>query len=41
MDGPYANKKEEVIEKCKDGTAKVSECPNVVVKLGGVGMPRT
>ena len=30
-----------MIEKWKDGIAKVSKCPNVVVKLGGVGMPRT
>ena len=41
MDGPYAEKREEVLETWKDGIAKVSECPNVVLKLGGIGMPRT
>lgn len=41
MDGPYENKREEVIKIWKDGIAKIAECPNVVVKLGGIGMPRT
>lgn len=41
MNGPYENKREEVVKLWKDGIAKISECSNVVVKLGGVGMPRT
>ena len=41
MDGPYADKRDEVLETWKDGIAKVSGCPNIVVKLGGIGMPRT
>ena len=41
MDGPYENKREEVIKIWKDGIAEIAECPNVVVKLGGIGMPRT
>lgn len=41
MDGPYSDKKDEVINIWKDGIASVAECPNVVVKLGGIGMPRT
>ena len=41
MDGPYADKRDAVVEKWKDGIVRISECPNVVVKLGGIGMPRT
>jgi predicted TIM-barrel fold metal-dependent hydrolase len=39
--GPYANKDEEVIEIWKHGISEVAECPNVVVKLGGITQPRT
>ena len=41
MDGPYSDKKDEVISIWREGIASVAECPNVVVKLGGIGMPRT
>jgi L-fuconolactonase len=37
--GPYADAREEIFEQwCKDITA-LAECPNVVVKLGGLAMP--
>ncbi len=38
--GPYDND-DEVLEAWRDGIAAVAECPNVNVKLGGIGMPRT
>ncbi len=37
--GPYAGKREEMFQQWKKGIAKLSTCPNVVVKLGGLGMP--
>jgi len=37
--GPYAEKREEVFEEWKHGIAVLATCPNVVVKLGGLGMP--
>jgi L-fuconolactonase len=37
--GPYAGKREEVFQTWKQGIAALAACPNVVVKLGGVGMP--
>ena len=40
-DGPYANKDEEVLSTWRSGIAAVAQCPNVNVKLGGIGMPRT
>lgn len=39
--GPYAGKREEVFRVWKQGIAALSACQNVVVKLGGMGMPRT
>ena len=39
--GPYANKDEEVLGAWRSGIAAVAACPNVFVKLGGVGMTRT
>jgi len=39
--GPYANRDEEVLGAWRDGLAAVAKCPNVVVKLGGIGQPRT
>ena len=39
--GPYANRDDEVLATWRKGIAAVAECPNVVVKLGGIGMPRT
>ena len=37
--GPYAEKRDEVFEDWKRQIAEIAECPNVVVKLGGLGMP--
>ncbi len=37
--GPYAGKREEVFQVWKRGIAALAVCPNVVVKLGGLGMP--
>ena len=37
--GPYAGRREEVFQQWKNGIAELSACPNVVVKLGGLGMP--
>jgi predicted TIM-barrel fold metal-dependent hydrolase len=39
--GPYANRDEEVMTTWRKGIAAVAECPNISVKLGGIGMPRT
>ena len=38
--GPYAARREEVYEVWRRGIAEVASCPNVVVKLGGLGMLR-
>ena len=38
--GPYANRDDEVIPEWRAGVAAVAKCPNVVLKLGGVGQPR-
>ncbi len=37
--GPYAEKRGEVYQEWKRGIATLATCPNVVVKLGGLGMP--
>jgi predicted TIM-barrel fold metal-dependent hydrolase len=37
--GPYAGRREEVFQVWKRGIAALAACPNVVVKLGGLGMP--
>ena len=39
--GPYANRDDEVMATWRAGVAAVAQCPNVSVKLGGIGMPRT
>jgi predicted TIM-barrel fold metal-dependent hydrolase len=39
--GPYANKDDEVLATWRRGIAAVAACPNVAIKLGGIGMPRT
>ena len=39
--GPYANRDDEVIATWRRGIAAVAACPNVAIKLGGMGMPRT
>ena len=38
--GIYANRDDEVLTLWKQGIASVAACPNVTVKLGGMGMPR-
>ena len=38
--GPYAGR-DDVMDTWRKGIAAVAECPNVVCKLGGIGMPRT
>ncbi len=38
--GPYANRDEEVGAAWRSGIDQVAECPNIIMKLGGVGMPR-
>ena len=39
--GPYAGKDDEVFATWQRGVTAVAECPNVTMKLGGMGMPRT
>jgi len=39
--GPYANRDPEVLAAWRRGIAAVAACPNVVMKLGGLGLPRT
>ncbi|HEU0021541.1 MAG TPA: amidohydrolase family protein [Dehalococcoidia bacterium] len=39
--GPYADRDDEVLATWRAGIAAVAECPNVNVKLGGIGQPRT
>jgi predicted TIM-barrel fold metal-dependent hydrolase len=36
--GPYASKKDEVFANWRADMAELAKCPNVVVKLGGLGM---
>jgi L-fuconolactonase len=38
--GPYANRDEEVLTTWRSGIATMAECPNIHIKLGGIGMPR-
>ena len=38
--GPYANRDDEVLPAWRSGMAAVAACPNVILKLGGIGMPR-
>jgi L-fuconolactonase len=38
--GPYANRDDEVFATWRSGIAAVAQCPNVNLKLGGIGMPR-
>jgi predicted TIM-barrel fold metal-dependent hydrolase len=38
--GPFANRDAEVLATWKSGIAAVAQCPNVNLKLGGIGMPR-
>ena len=38
--GPYASRDDEVIATWRSGIAAVADCPNVNIKLGGMGMTR-
>jgi predicted TIM-barrel fold metal-dependent hydrolase len=38
--GPYGNRDNEVLPAWRQGLAAVAACPNVHLKLGGIGMPR-
>lgn len=38
--GPYGNRDDEVLPQWRSGLAAVAQCPNVHLKLGGIGMPR-
>ena len=38
--GPYAGKREEVFQEWQRGITALASCPNVAVKLGGLGMQR-
>jgi L-fuconolactonase len=40
LTGPFAGKGDEVMAAWKSGMAELATCPNVVLKLGGHGMPR-
>ena len=37
--GPYAGKRDEVFKEWQNSIQELSTCPNVTVKLGGMGMP--
>ena len=38
--GPFGNRDDEVVPAWRSGIAAVAKCPNVNLKLGGIGMPR-
>ena len=38
--GPYGNRDEGVLATWRSGITAVAVCPNVIIKLGGIGMPR-
>ena len=38
--GPYGNGNSEVMATWRSGIDAVAECPNIIMKLGGIGMPR-
>ena len=38
--GPYGSRDDEVMSQWKSGIDAVGACPNIIMKLGGVGMPR-
>ena len=39
--GPYADNDAEVLQTWRNGIAACAAAPNIVIKLGGIGMPRT
>ena len=38
--GPYANRDDEVFPEWRRGVAAVAKCPNIVMKVGGIGQAR-
>jgi L-fuconolactonase len=38
--GPFGNRDDEVVPAWRNGIAAVAKCPNINLKLGGIGMPR-
>ncbi len=38
--GPYANRDDEVLPQWRRGVEEVAKCPNIIMKLGGVGQLR-
>ena len=38
---PWLLRDDEVLATWRRGIAAVAACPNVTIKLGGIGMPRT
>jgi predicted TIM-barrel fold metal-dependent hydrolase len=38
--GPFAGRDDEVMAMWKSGMTELARCPNVLLKLGGIGMPR-
>ena len=38
--GPYANRDDEVLPEWRKGVEEVAKCPNIIMKLGGVGQLR-
>jgi predicted TIM-barrel fold metal-dependent hydrolase len=38
--GPFADHDDEVMPAWRNGMAELATCPNVLLKLGGIGMPR-
>ena len=38
--GPYANRDDEVLPQWRKGVEEVAKCPNIIMKLGGVGQLR-
>jgi len=38
--GFYANQEDEILSRWRKGITAVSSCPNIYLKLGGLGMPR-
>ena len=39
--GPYANRDDEVMATWRNGITALAACPNVTIKLGGIGEPRS
>jgi predicted TIM-barrel fold metal-dependent hydrolase len=37
--GPYANRRQEIFREWKKGITALAACPNIYIKLGGLGLP--